>query len=605
MTTTKLQDFIASCTNTPEVDELRKRDRQLSGVQATATQLLNLYSNATRLLSAEIAASGYPHPRLTQQAALFREMESRLRQAGDDNRHSFIVAIPVADRPEHLKTCLESLHTLMQWFNYGGKRQFHYSKVEVLVADDSENRDNRERIRNTTQYYEQQGLRCLYFGPEDQLRQLEKINPSERSHALKIVGDHPLDAFHHKGASCTRNISYLKLNELTKNRPDTLIWFIDSDQEFRINHDLQSEPVFAINYFHQIDRIFTNSAIQLLTGKVVGDPPVSPAVMGGNFLSDVSGFLAAVYRLDPTQPCAFHPTTPQRVSDAAYHDMAELFGFKSASNLYDYHCSLPGAHNNMDCLIGFALKLDGFFDGQHPTRQTCYTHRPLHETITAARTVYTGNYILSSSALKHFIPFASLSLRMAGPVLGRLLKAELGDAFISANLPLLHKRTLDKTGASEFRSGVARDRTETDLSGEFEKQFFGDVMLFAIQSLIDQGYPRKLPEESEIQQTVTRTAENLLEKYRTKQRQIDRQIEQLRQRIDQLDGWINNRADGEQAAKELQAFLQSMEYNFGETANSYRLISDGAQRLARCREITRAILQYPAQRDHWSALLSR
>ncbi|MCG8489269.1 MAG: glycosyltransferase family 2 protein [Chromatiales bacterium] len=605
MTTSRLQELIASYANAPETDELRAGYRQLANAQASATELLNLYSSAAGLLSARIAASGYPHTLLTQQAELFQEMESQLQQTGRDNRYSFIIVIPVADRPEHLKSCLESLHTLMRQFNYGGKAESHYCKVEVLVADDSENRENRERIRKTTQHYDQQGLRSLYFGPEDQLHQLEKIDPSDRRHARKIVGDHPADAFHHKGASCTRNISYLKLNELTRNRADTLIWFIDSDQEFSINHDLQSEPVFAVNYFHEINQIFSNSTTQVLTGKVVGDPPVSPAVMGGNFLSDVGGFLSTIYKLDPAAPCAFHATEPQQISDAAYHDMAELFGFKSATEQYDYHCTLPGVHDNMDCLIDFTRKLNSFFDGQHPTRQTHYTYQPLHETITAARTVYTGNYILSSAALNHFIPFATLSLRMAGPVLGRLLKAELGDAFISANLPLLHKRTLDNTGTSEFRPGVDRERAEIDLSGEFEKQFFGDVMLFTIQSLIDQGYPHKLADEIEVQQTVNQTAESLLGKYRSKQCQIDQRIESLRQQIKQLDGWIENQRDSDQATKELTAFLKSMEYNFGEKANSYRLISDDSHRQARCREITRAILQYPADRSHWLTLLGR
>ena len=40
-----------------------------------------------------------------------------------------------------------------------------------------------------------------------------------------------------------------------------------------------------------MDGIFNQGKAQVLTGKVVGDPPVSPAVMAGTLLDDVLGFL--------------------------------------------------------------------------------------------------------------------------------------------------------------------------------------------------------------------------------------------------------------------------------------------------------------------------
>jgi hypothetical protein len=42
--------------------------------------------------------------------------------------------------------------------------------------------------------------------------------------------------------------------------------------------------VYAMNFLAQIDAIFGATDAEVLTGKVVGDPPVSPAVMAGNFL---------------------------------------------------------------------------------------------------------------------------------------------------------------------------------------------------------------------------------------------------------------------------------------------------------------------------------
>ena len=65
--------------------------------------------------------------------------------------------------------------------------------------------------------------------------------------------------------------------------------------------------------------------------------------------------------------------------------------------------------------------------------------------------------LLTPATLRSFIPFAGLQLRIAGPVLGRLVQAGSGPAFASANLPLLHKRTEEQTGQSEFRPGIDRE----------------------------------------------------------------------------------------------------------------------------------------------------
>ena len=96
----------------------------------------------------------------------------------------------------------------------------------------------------------------------------------------------------------------------------------------------------------------------------------------------------------------------------------------------------------------------------------------------AARTVYTGNYVIRPENLRYFIPFATLKLRMAGPVLGRILKMRLKHRFVSANLPMLHNRTVDSIGQSEYRAGVINTNQSIDLSNEFIRQFYGDVMLF-------------------------------------------------------------------------------------------------------------------------------
>jgi hypothetical protein len=59
----------------------------------------------------------------------------------------------------------------------------------------------------------------------------------------------------------------------------------------------------------------------------------------------------------------------------------------------------------------------------------------------------------------------------------------------SANLPMLHTRTLDATGEAEFRPGVVTHADSIDLTDEFERQFVGDVMLFTVERLTAQDFP--------------------------------------------------------------------------------------------------------------------
>ncbi len=70
---------------------------------------------------------------------------------------------------------------------------------------------------------------------------------------------------------------------------------------------------------------------------------------------------------------------------------------------------------------------------------------------------------------------------MAGLVFGRIIKAKLAAGFVSANLLMLHKRRVDDLGQSEYRSGVEHESEKVGLSDEFERQFYGDVMLFSME----------------------------------------------------------------------------------------------------------------------------
>ena len=604
--TTVLSAFISEFDECREIASLKTRIAQLKKLpsrQQATQELPEIYHQAASFLEQEMQKNGYPESQLEQHQRLFREMESQIADFDRDIRLDFIIVIPIADRPQHLENCLDTLLSLCQRFLYGGRSNQRYRKIRVVIADDSKTADNRRQIRKTTQHFDHLGLTTLYFGPTEQIQQLNRSEVRKENALVRILGDHPTTAFYHKGASVTRNISYLKLNELISENNKSLIWFLDSDQEFRVNTDDRDKAVYAINYFHQIDRIFRKTGAKVLTGKVVGDPPVSPAVMAGNFLDDLIGFLSGIAQRNPHQPCTFHNQTRQKADDAAYHDMAELFGFDTPHEPFHYQCTLAGEHDHTHCLADFAGRLNAFFDGEHPTRKTHYTYQPLASSIQPARTVYTGNYILTAEALVYFIPFATLGLRMAGPVLGRILQSELGTRFISANLPLLHKRTLQGSSTAEFRTGVERHDARIDLSGEFERQFFGDVMLFTIQELTRQDYPGVQLDDALVRQTVDRTEVSMRQKYRTKQAQIIAKIDALNKLLNDDQNWWRHDPHSTRALAELNRFLDNMTHNFGRQASAYRLIDTASYREQRRWEISEAIRHYGEDRNHWLKLL--
>ncbi|MDH5785526.1 MAG: hypothetical protein OEZ16_07955 [Chromatiales bacterium] len=547
------------------------------------------------------------------EAALWQEPENeghlqayqqafRDNAAEEDGQHRFIIVIPVADRPHHLQACLASTLTLCERFGYGGIREGRYHRVEVLIADDSNLEESIQRHRQLGEMFTHRGLRCHYFGQAEQLAQLACIDDITRKRLAPIIGDIPSDQFGHKGASIMRNIASLKLREMVGDNDDTLIYFIDSDQEFQVKVATAEgdQDRYAINYLYQLDRIFRETNATILTGKVVGDPPVSPSVMAGKFLDDVIAFLQRMRDLDGSGGCSFHDGARVNCDDAAYHDMADLFGFKTSAESFDYPCDLAGEHNHSACLNHFAAKLGRFFDGEHPTRKSYYTHQPLDESIVAARTVYTGNYCFRAEALRYFIPFAALKLRMAGPVLGRIIKAEIGERFVSANLPMLHKRTVDGLGESEFRPGIERRAERVDLSGEYERQFFGDVMLFTMERLTAMGYPQQAITEGEVRQVVEQVERQMLENYTARQQQIVARISTLRALVESPRGWWQ----GEVAASAaFERFLDNMEENFGERAVGFVQIQTAQHRLARREAIIAAIRGYRDDRLLWQQLL--
>jgi len=188
-------------------------------------------------------------------------------------------------------------------------------------------------------------------------------------------------------------------------------------------------------------------------------------------------------------------------------------------------------------------------------------------------------------------------------VLGRIIKSESKDRFVSANLPMLHNRTVEDTGKSEFRPGINSDRNKIDLSGEFERQFFGDVMLFSMEKLTAMGYPEQSIDKQLIIQILESTEEDIRQQYAAKQLQIQEKLKLMKAIFFDSDSWWNTSNSMELARDNFTIFMDNIEQNFGDTSRCYALIDSDANRTKRFNEMLEAIIEYPADRQAWITTL--
>ncbi|MDA8260674.1 MAG: hypothetical protein M0Z99_34420 [Betaproteobacteria bacterium] len=547
---------------------------------------------------------GFNESLLPSYQSAWRRLESLIAARGADNRHHFILVIPVADSPQQLQACLDSLIELCTLYGYGGQRDGRWQKVSVMIADDSQDPACIAAHRRIACAFEARGLATQVFGLDEQRALLATL--SDTLDLSRIVGTPRPEAFGHKGQAIMRNIAWLKLAQMQAADTSRLFYTLDADQTFQVKVATADgdRDVYAVNFLAQLDALFNATDAEVLTGKVVGDPPVSPAVMAGNFLEDVTGFLHDIAGCDPQEAYWQPAPSTQGSGEAAYHDMAGLFGFLQADAPYRYRCTLDGSPANAACFDAFSQHLNRFFHGEHPTRVIGYRHADAMHSVQPARTVYTGNAVFRASALHWFIPFAPLRLRMSGPTLGRLLKAELGTRFVSANLPMLHKRTVDATGQSEFRPGVVAERERIDLCDEFERQFHGDVMLFSIERLTGQGFPQHAIAPEQIAATLESVQADMLEKYRARRKAILEKLGPLHTLLSDPKAWWNHADALAGARANFHAFADNLEHNFGADSACHARIESAAARAAwRSRQLD-AIVHYHADRLAWDDALA-
>ena len=586
--------------------------RQLQGLSESAKSLdalIDLYEQCHPLLEQAMWSGAADfHPLLASYQSLFREQEALTRQRCknaqvSDERHHFILAIPVADRPPHLRACLESLYQVCTLFDYGGHASGVWEKIRVIVSEDSRDEANVRRHQELVDEYRKKGLQVVYFGLDEQYALLHALPPQQRERLGHLLTTQPRDAFYLKGQAANRNLSYLKFLQLTEDRERTLYYLVDSDQSLCVNRQTEAgeEAVYALNYFHAIDRIFRGTDTLMLTGKMVGDPPVSPAVMAANFLDDVTAFFTQLAGLRSEALCQFHGAGPV-AGDAAYHDMARLFGFDHQPTTYPYPCRLQGAHDHGACLADFAQRLNAFFFGEHLTRKTWFAYGSGFTQLTPARTIYPGNYIVNTAGLKYLIPFGHLRLRMSGPTAGRLIAAEIGHRFASFNMPNLHRRTTEAGLIDDFRPGVEVGEASVDLSNEFERQFFGDLMLFSTEELVKHADVNQPFAREAVEAVIAKKEAELLALYQQKHDAIVEKNRHLHALVFDAGHWWLRTPELTDALRHVRAFIDNIDRNFGAHAAAWRQIQSVAHRAERKRQIVESLMNYRAERDAWDSL---
>ena len=180
--------------------------RQLQSLSPSTEALIDLYEQCYPLLEkATWSPESDFHPLLNCYQSLFREEEALIQQRGGDDRHRFILSIPVADRPPHLRACLESIYQICTLFNYGGNASGTWDKIKIIVAEDSRDESNIRRDMALVEEYRRKGLQVFHFGLDEQYELLHSLAPHQRERLGNLLTTQPREKFYRKGQAANRN----------------------------------------------------------------------------------------------------------------------------------------------------------------------------------------------------------------------------------------------------------------------------------------------------------------------------------------------------------------------------------------------------------------
>ena len=111
-------------------DELEKFLKQLScsADDNAIDRVISLYQKTIVTLEQDIWKNNPSEKDIRKYQNAFTVIEKLYELKTVDTRYNFKIVIPVADRPQHLKHCLNSLFALCKNYNYGGFKNQKFNK---------------------------------------------------------------------------------------------------------------------------------------------------------------------------------------------------------------------------------------------------------------------------------------------------------------------------------------------------------------------------------------------------------------------------------------------------------------------------------------------
>ena len=338
------------------------------------------------------------------------------------------IVVPIADRWKHLNNFLKSVEKEID--AYG----FPHSLISVNIVNDSRedvSLDNKNlysyniNVRNITDQIE-----FLLDSYSEKL--LRKVYGS----FIKEIPKDTNSCREKKGSGSTMNVARLIMNK-TVDANKSIIWFIDSDEEFSLltKKDNKFEIIEnPFSSFHTIQDIFEYYNADIVTGKITWDPAFSAPQMIKTQLIDIINNT----KENPPIKDYFH-------KNRAYNDM-NLFSQEWINEYYNTGYPLLPIEDqwktNNDPAYSILL-------WHHISRPICYSNpdKILKNWMVDRETelwniIRPGNVAGNKKLLMYPSMFVETNIRLHGPILGELI-TKMGEKIHITNLPLYHRRIAD------------------------------------------------------------------------------------------------------------------------------------------------------------------
>lgn len=378
----------------------------------------------------------------------------------------FYISIPVADRDVGLTNLLDSINEEILLFWYPK------DKVIVNIFNDWVEPIDKTVFKNYV-------FKTNVWNSEDQLSFLNEKYPKELLTSIywKLITNPPKDKWsrHLKWSWVVMNIARLILNKII-NEKNSLIRFIDSDQEFSIL--IKRKWYFeripnAFSVFHSYAYIFNDKNVHIATWKVVWDPAFSATQMIRTQLLDMC-HMHETKDLDLKNNNYYH-------ENRSYNDL-DFFSRDIKSNFYEAGFPyLPYIDKRKEEYHPFYNIL--FW--HHVTRPMLYHigNHGLDKNGVIEKNIWTGNIIrpwnvvLRKDMLKYPTPFVCNKIRLHWPIFWYLLD-KMNEKIYTVNIPCYHKRVADPfKKVQEYRWWLAYWKKYINLSNLRIKQIEWDIIL--------------------------------------------------------------------------------------------------------------------------------